>query len=275
MCVDKNNKERGDIMPPVAMIEYDKELYCSEMEEYFQKLKTIPKEKIKEIARKNLVQAGIVDKNGNLTDHYSNSRQDGLYLLYSKLPNLVIGFHGCDRKAYKNALYKHQHIFRSEHTYDWLGHGIYFWEHSYERAVCWAKDNKEDPAVIGAVIDLGNCLNLTDYKSASILKNGYDILKYECEHSDSTLPINRDKKGTTGKIIRDLDCAVFQRIHSYNEHEKKKPFDSVRGVFFEGDSIYPGTELKEKTHIQLCITNPNCIKGYFRPQEIDEKFIMP
>lgn len=27
--------------------------------------------------------------------------------MYSKLPNLVIGFHGCDETAYKKVLYNH------------------------------------------------------------------------------------------------------------------------------------------------------------------------
>src|SRR5439155_1194366 len=51
---------------------------------------------------------------------------------------------------------------------DWLGHGIYFWEDSYLRALRWAEEESKKshrkidlPAVIGATIELGNCLNLT------------------------------------------------------------------------------------------------------------------
>ena len=39
----------------------------------------------------------------------------------------------------------------SENEFDWLGHGIYFWEHSPERARRWAG---ADGIVIGAVIQL-------------------------------------------------------------------------------------------------------------------------
>jgi hypothetical protein len=187
--------------------------------------------------------------------------------MYSKLPNLVLAFHGCDISTYENVLYNHEPLALSENPYDWLGNGIYFWEQSYERALNWAKEHSKitTPAVLGAVIDLGYCLNMTDYKSASILRLGYEILEFECKLTSSSLPINRDKKGNSDLLIRELDCAVIQRIHQYNKENSKNAFESIRGVFVEGDSIYPNSGFKEKTHIQLCIVNPNCIKGYFSP----------
>jgi len=42
------------------------------------------------------------------------------------------------------------------------------------------------------------------------------------------------------------------------------PVDSVRGVFVEGEEVYPGAGFREKTHVQLCIRNLDCIKGVFR-----------
>ena len=64
-------------------------------------------------------------------------------------------------------------------------------------------------------------------------------------------------------------------IHEYNENFKKQPFDSVRGVFTEGKRPYPKAGFKEKTHIQICIINPNCIKGYFSPLSKVENWVMP
>ena len=68
----------------------------------------------------------------------------------------------------------------SENTYDWLGHGIYFWEHNYQRALEWAQQSPkvEHPAVIGAVIDLGYCLNLTDSASTDYLKIRVSVIVY-------------------------------------------------------------------------------------------------
>ena len=31
-------------------------------------------------------------------------------MMYAKLPNLVIGFHGCNREAYENVIYRNQSL---------------------------------------------------------------------------------------------------------------------------------------------------------------------
>ena len=166
---------------------------------------------------------------------------------------------------------------RSENSYDWLGHGIYFWENNYQRALEWAKASRKikEPAVIGAVIDLGYCLNLTDSSSVEFLKRGYEILKIRCEQAETPIPQNRLSKRGEDILLRDLDCAVIQQIHDFNKESKKPQFDSVRGVFVEGSAPYEGSAFREKTHVQLCVINPNCIKGYFAPLAPDEKYAMP
>ena len=40
--------------------------------------------------------------------------------LYSKLPNLIVGFHGCDKSVAKAVLYENQELKTSINTYDWL-----------------------------------------------------------------------------------------------------------------------------------------------------------
>lgn len=196
--------------------------------------------------------------------------------MYAKLPNLVIGFHGCSQETYTNVLYNNQQLKKSDNKYDWLGNGIYFWENSYQRAYEWAdKKYKKNAAVLGAVLDLGLCLNLTDYNSTDILRQGYEMLKMKCTVLGIDLPENKQGKSKTDLLLRDLDCAVIQQIHEYNKETGKTPYDSVRGVFTEGENIYPNAGFVEKTHIQLCIVNPNCIKGYFRPLAFDENYGMP
>lgn len=196
--------------------------------------------------------------------------------MYAKLPNLVIGFHGCSQETYTNVLFNNQQLKKSDNKYDWLGNGIYFWENSYQRAYEWAdKKYKKNAAVLGAVIDLGLCLNLTDYNSTDILRQGYEMLKMKCTVLGIDLPENKQGKSKTDLLLRDLDCAVIQQIHEYNKETGKTPYDSVRGVFTEGENIYPNAGFVEKTHIQLCIVNPNCIKGYFRPLAFNEDYGMP
>lgn len=192
--------------------------------------------------------------------------------MYSKLPNLLIAFHGCDIKTYNKVLMNHEHLTASNNDYDWLGNGIYFWEQNLERAWQWAKDSAnnpkskvEYPAVIGAVIDLGHCLNLTDGKSINLLKRQYDIFKMEMDIANKKMPVNKDINGNTDKLLRRLDCAVIENMHQERKIFNRPAFDSVRGIFFEGSPIYQGSEFRERTHVQICIRNPNCIKGYFAP----------
>lgn len=197
--------------------------------------------------------------------------------MYSKLPNLVIGFHGCDKSIYDKVLKQHEALTPSVNPYDWLGNGIYFWENNYQRAYDWACNHRkiQNPAVIGAIIDLGECLNLTDNKSIDIVKMGYKLLVAHSNATQQQLPINKNLGKNTDLLIRDLDCAVIQQIHSYNLENKGSTFDSVRGVFLEGNEIYPNSGFKENTHIQICVVNPNCIKGYFNPLSPDTSYRIP
>jgi hypothetical protein len=72
--------------------------------------------------------------------------------------------------------------------------------------------------------------------------------------------------------LRDLDCAVFETIHKIRKEENDPVYDSIRGVFWEGEELYPNAGFREKDHIQICIRNPNCIKGYFLPRQLDKRF---
>lgn len=196
---------------------------------------------------------------------------------YSKLPNLVLGFHGCDKNTFKNVIIKGQHLKNSNNNYDWLGHGIYFWENSYVRALDWAKNRYgKDAKVLGAVVDLGNCLNLTDYSSTEILKNAYKLLKYNYEMAGIPIPENVYGKSNTDLLLRYLDCSVIEYVHYLKKlNNPNNQYDSVRGVFTEGKEVYEGSGFVEKTHIQLCIVNPNCIKGYFEPLKFNKKYGLP
>ena len=86
------------------------------------------------------------------------------------------------------------------------------------------------------------------------------------------MPENTDFKGSSNKLDklkRNLDCAVIENLHTIMD---KEGFDSVRGIFTEGQPLYPNASFRTKDHIQICIRNYNCIKGYFIPRAINPSF---
>jgi len=84
--------------------------------------------------------------------------------MYSKRAGLILGLHGCDKSVRDSVVAVEGNILRtSNNDYDWLGHGVYFWENNCKRAMefAWflknnpphyAKQKIEESAVIGAFI---------------------------------------------------------------------------------------------------------------------------
>lgn len=201
--------------------------------------------------------------------------------MYSKRSGLILGFHGCDKSVRdKIVSVKGVVLKASENDYDWLGHGVYFWENNHERALKFAQDLKnnppkgkenliKEPSVLGVVIDLGYCLDLLDSKFLEVLKVGYNFLCTSHEEYGTKLPDNIINN--EGELLRrNLDCAVIQTVHEMNKKLGKPNYDSVRGVFFEGKDLYENAGFKEKNHIQIAVRNQNCIKGFFIPRDFDE-----
>lgn len=204
--------------------------------------------------------------------------------LYSHRSQFVLGFHGCDSTLAEQVVLGQKMLNKSDHDYDWLGHGIYFWENNVDRAEQWAIDNSQrkdskikKPGVLGAYLNLGNCLDLTDSNSLQQLKLPYETLQKTCFLAGIEMPINKDPERIKSKdrILRKLDCAVITILHELRQNANMPAFDSVRGVFGEGEELYPGAGFREKNHIQIAIINPNCIKGFFLPREVDGKYSIP
>ena len=81
-------------------------------------------------------------------------------------PNIILGFHGCTKEIGEKVIAGKEELIPSHNPYDWLGEGIYFGENDYDRAWEFAKETeKNEPFVVGAVIYLGHCLDLTQQKT--------------------------------------------------------------------------------------------------------------
>lgn len=176
----------------------------------------------------------------------------------------VLGYHGCDLSIIDDILTGKHDLRVSRNDYDWLGNGIYFWEDSYQRAFQWAHQSKRinRPSVIGAVINLGHCLNLLDVEHLETVSVAYHMLEQTAARAETPLPVNRGGKFKDRK----LDCAVFETLHQMRGEENLVPYQTVRGFFVEGDALYDGAGLRNQDHIQLCVRDTACIVGYFLPR---------
>ena len=193
-------------------------------------------------------------------------------MLYSRLPAFVLGFHGCDRNTADRVVGTGKHLRLSRNDYDWLGHGVYFWENDPLRARQWAKSKARrakvagrsfDPAIVGAVIDLGNCLNLLDATSNQLLAGGHKFLADAQRSLRLPMPENSNLKDDTDLLLRRLDCAVINYLHDLIRTQGRPPFDSVRAAFIEGKPVYPGATFRRKNHVQICVRSQASIRGYF------------
>lgn len=122
---------------------------------------------------------------------------------------------------------------------------------------------------------MGHCLDLLDSQYLDLLKRGYQILTELHKQHGLEIPENKPIENQGDLLLRKLDCAVIETIHQFNMEEGLQEFDSVRSVFFEGNDLYPNAGFKEKNHIQIAVRNPNCIKGFFIPRELDKNYPKP
>ena len=193
--------------------------------------------------------------------------------------SFVLGYHGCDRSVAERAVEGDADLIQSDRDFDWLGPGAYFWEADPQRALEWAewkagRGDYEEPAVIGAVIDLRNCLDLVCRENLELLRAAYESFREVQRLADLPMPKNKKASGgDSDRLLRYLDCAVFRHLHSILDNQPPggatiEPFDTVRGMFTEGGPLYPGCGFAEKSHVQLAVRNPECIKGIFYPRSI-------
>ena len=186
---------------------------------------------------------------------------------------LVYGFHGIDKEIGLRILNQEQEFKLSNNRYDWLGDGIYFWENNLARAWQYAEiaskrknSSIKTPYVLGAILELGNCLDLLNQKHLDFLAQSYDLLKALLT-DEKEFPKNTGfNKNDFDFKKRELDCAVIRMAHRYMK-SKGIYFDSVRAAFWEGDELYEGAGFRKQNHIQIAILNPNCIKGVFLPRD--------
>jgi hypothetical protein len=186
----------------------------------------------------------------------------------------VLGYHGCD-EAIASRLVDRAPFTESSNKYDWLGSGTYFWEANPRRGIEFArevmkrlgpKSTIKRPAVVGAIIDLRLCLDLSTTAGLAEIKEAHSSYASIMANAGETLPRNG---GGSDRWLRNLDRAVLEHLHAVRKLADLPAFDTVRGFFFEGGPVYPNAGFYEKTHIQICVRNAECIHGVFRVPDSD------
>lgn len=185
-------------------------------------------------------------------------------------PGFVLGYHGCDRVVARKLIDGSEPI-KSQNDYDWLGSGFYLWESNSRRGLEWAEylaKRKETPikkpAVVGAIVDLRQCLDLTTASGIAQVSSAHRQLHILMAEAGQPMP-----KNSSNLLARRLDCAVINTLHDVRRMENKTPVDTVRGVFVEGEPVYQSSGFFQKTHIQICVCNLDCIRGFFRVPQSD------
>lgn len=199
---------------------------------------------------------------------------------------VVVAYHGCDFSTAAKVISDDVvHLAPSRNPYDWLGEGVYFFEDDLIRAKLFAQAAAASPHLkltakpirrpyaIGALLTLGNCLDLSKQPGIDELMSAYEVLERELP-SGYALPTNRkagedDAEG----ILHNLDRAVINYIHGRRIAKCLPPYDTVRGFFPQGAQAFPTSAIRRLSHAQIAVRNVSCILGYFHPKlSIDDPF---
>jgi len=174
---------------------------------------------------------------------------------------VILGYHGCKASLAQKVVLRETTLNPSANGHDWLGEGVYFWAHDPVRALEWAEDQRKkskQAAVVGAVIDLGRCLNLAERHAVEQVNEAWQWLRqtFEQEGRLADMPINRGGRRT-------LDNRVLEALHHLRNERGFEPYDTVIGYFGEGPPIYEGAELRLQNHLQICVRSQKSILGCF------------
>lgn len=183
-----------------------------------------------------------------------------------KYDRTIVAYHGCDVET-ADSLLGGGSFQPSQNSYDWLGSGIYFWEYGVDRAMRFAEFQREQgkvatPTVVGALIQLGRCFDLMDTRFTSDLAEAFMLFSRATAQAQRRLP--RNQGPLPDRKLRRLDCAVINFFLQYLA-DQGEVYDSVRCGFVEGPAAFPGSAIQRESHVQICIRNPACIVGVFRP----------
>src|SRR5205807_463105 len=151
-------------------------------------------------------------------------------MAYLDYHRTVIGYHGTTAKIAER-LVAGEPVTWSSGDNEWLGSGSYFWEYGPKQAWLWARRFKKypNPAVVGAMIRLGNCFDLLDSENVEVLKRAKEGMITMMDREALEIPQNE-------RIYKNLDCTVFNYFYKKVEDEGEPKIDSARAAYVPTES---------------------------------------
>jgi hypothetical protein len=58
-------------------------------------------------------------------------------------------------------------------------------------------------------------------------------------------------------------------VHELARLKGLSKYDTVRSAFAEGKEAHSGSNFSMRSHIEVCVINPEMIKGYFLPRPLE------
>lgn len=167
----------------------------------------------------------------------------------------AIGFHGTSTEAAQRILSSGFEASRND--YDWLGDGAYFFQDAPVRAMEWARQRfGEQAAVVGAEIDLDDCMDLLDIPWERVIERSYADLLLRLESSGESIP-----RQTSG--AHRLDRAVLNHTMGLL-HRAGIGVRTVRAAFVEGKPLFPGSALWSRAHVQIAVRDAGAVLRTWR-----------
>ena len=142
----------------------------------------------------------------------------------------------------------------SQNSYDWLGDGVYFFQDALHRAWQWANSSHPDePAVVGAKLELVNCMDLLDTGWNSVLADTHNAYIGLLKELGRTPPVQSGGAHRLDSAVINYSIGVLTR----NGTE----ISCVRAAFIEGSPVYPDSALYDRTHVQISIRDVSkCVR---------------
>lgn len=198
-----------------------------------------------------------------------------------KAGQLILAYHGCDITIRDDLVSGRMHELElSNNRYDWLGPGVYFFEHDAQRAFMFAntaakhperlftKQPIATPSAVGAILQLQSILDMNTQEGIEEYALAYVRMAEFLRHKGEPLPQNSQAYDDDKDIIyRALDRAVFGYIHSIRAlaNPVQVAFQAVRSAFPQGDALAPSSAFKNNSHIQIALLDSSCVRGWFLP----------